>query len=134
MRIRAFSLNLKQTFCLQLERDWDDAVHFPLFVAREKAVVKGSVCLPYFELVFCHTISEHLKLVTETCLEHIQGNLLDYVFDFKGNKTSYFFPNCLDKFEKCAKMMNLRKMQGTECLSLVIKYLYFNSPRTSCTT
>jgi hypothetical protein len=84
MRIRAFSLNLKQTFCLQLERDWDDTVHFPLFVAREKAVVKGSVCLRTMELVFCHTVSEHLKLVTETCLEHIQGNLLDYAFDFKG--------------------------------------------------
>ena len=134
MFIRAFSSNLKQTCCLQFERDWDDTFHFPYFVARKKTVVKGSLCFRPFESVCCHTVSEHLKLVKVKCFEHIQGNLLDYVFDLKEKQTSYFFPNCQDKFEKCAQMRNLRKMQGTECLSLVIKYLYFNGPRPSFTT
>ena len=83
--IERFHRTLKsmlRTYCLELDRDWDEGVHLLLFATRE--VVQESLGFSPAELVFAHTVRGPLRLLQEKWLGGGKPQaLLDYVSKFR---------------------------------------------------
>ena len=81
-RFRSSLKNMIRTYCLDIEKDWDEGISLLLFGVRES--VQESLSFSPFELVLGHSIRGPLKLLKENWLSEITEslNLLDYVSKF----------------------------------------------------
>ncbi|XP_071483244.1 KRAB-A domain-containing protein 2-like [Diadema antillarum] len=78
--------NMMRTYCLEVEKDWDEGLPLLLFSVRES--VQESLGFSPFELVFGHEVRGPLKVLREKLLgEDDLPGLLNYVTTFRGRPT-----------------------------------------------